>query len=241
MERWKSHVRAELFQRDSQQKQPFSGLINSYSRLAEKCELHECFWVEKQDSGFVESPETLQFQLLLKEGEQVRAKLSQKVLDVMSSLYLKEAELQYCHSQVSRYHKEALLLARSTAALQTSLSECEYALESQSKELAALRAEQGALGAELLAVRGEMEGLLGRWMEEKRGEAERVNEHNSRQERWQRFTSRLAQQQQRGEQQRGEQQRGEQQRGEQQGSLGSTPGLEPLGTAAACGSRPEPL
>ncbi|KAJ8342249.1 hypothetical protein SKAU_G00321770 [Synaphobranchus kaupii] len=201
MERWKSHVRAELFQRDCQQKEPFSGLIKTYSWLLEKCELHDCFWEEKQGSSFVQSPETFQLQLLIKEGEQVREKVSQKAAELMSSLYLKEAELQYCHSQVSRYRREALALARSAAVLQTSLSECEFALESQSKELAALQAEQGVRRVELAEAQREMEQLLERWMEEKREEAQRVNQHNSMQERWQRFTSRLARHCQRGQQQ----------------------------------------
>ncbi|XP_035289457.1 autophagy-related protein 16-1 isoform X1 [Anguilla anguilla] len=227
MERWKSHVRAELFQRDCQQKEPFSGLIKSYSRLLEKCELHECFWDEKQGSRFVESPETLQLQLLLKEGEQVREKLAQRVTDLMSSLYLKEAELQYCHSQVSRYHKEALSLARSAGALQSSLLDCEFALESQSKELAALQAEQGTRGAELTAARREVEHLLERWMEEKREEAERVNEHNSTQERWHRFTSQLAKHCRRG---------GQQQRGEPEQLTWTPPD-----TPATCEETTEPL
>ncbi|KAJ8266222.1 hypothetical protein GJAV_G00127900 [Gymnothorax javanicus] len=194
MEKWKSHVRAKLFQRDCQQKEPFSGLMKCNSRLQEKCELRERFWEEKEAFGFVESPETLQLQLLLKEGELIRERLSHKAADLRSSLYLKEAELQYCHSQVSRYHREALTLARSAAALQNSLSECESTLESQSKELAALQAEQQVWRAEVTAARRANEQLLERWMEEKRAEAERVNEHNRTLERWQRFTRRLARQ-----------------------------------------------
>ncbi|KAG9338970.1 hypothetical protein JZ751_024364, partial [Albula glossodonta] len=94
----------------------------------------------------------------------------------MSSLYLKEAELQYCHSH---------------------LSECEFTLESQSKELAMLRVEQENMRAELVEARAELEQLLERWLEEKREEAKRMNQHNdAQQRRWQSFTNRLARLQQ---------------------------------------------
>ncbi|KAJ8387887.1 hypothetical protein AAFF_G00149220 [Aldrovandia affinis] len=200
MEKWKSHVRVELFQRDCQQKEPFSGLLNSYSRLLEKCELRERLWEEKQGSSCAESLGD-PFQLLLKEGEQVRERLAQKASDLMSSLYLKEAELQYCHSQVSRYRKEALALARNASSLQNSLSECEFALESQSKELSALQAEKEVMREKLAGARQEREQMLERWLEEKSEEAERVNEHNDAQERWHRFTSRWARLRLRGRQQ----------------------------------------
>ncbi|KAG7484105.1 hypothetical protein MATL_G00045620 [Megalops atlanticus] len=198
MEKWKIHVRAKLFQRDCQQKDPFNGLFNTYSRLLEKCELRDGLWEESQESSPVGNDhvmeslrEKLQLRLQLREGELAREKLSQKVSDLTSSLYLKEAELQYCHSQVSRYRKEALSLARNASSLQSRLLECEYTLERQSKELSALRAECRALQEELVGAWQEKEQLLERWLEEKREEAERVNQHNDAQERWHHFTMRL--------------------------------------------------
>ncbi|XP_046716522.1 autophagy protein 16 isoform X3 [Silurus meridionalis] len=127
----------------------------------------------------------------LKEEQQLRQKLTQKVLDLTSDLYLKEADLQYCHSQVSRYRNEAVLLARGACCLKNDLCEYEYKLECQSKELAALKLEQRTLREELAIARQEKEELLERWLEEKKEEAERINKHNAALERWNSYAGRL--------------------------------------------------
>ncbi|XP_010891793.2 autophagy protein 16 [Esox lucius] len=195
MESWKSHVRAELFQRDCTQKDPFSGVFGTLSKLAEQFNLRETFWDEVQrpsfkgDGGLTVDHKELQLQL--RESEHITEKLSQTVSDLTTVLYLKDAELQYCHSQVSRYRKEAVTQARGANVLQVSLLNCESELERISKELTALQLEQQELRDELAAASREKEELLERWMEEKKDEAERVNRHNDTQERWHRFTRRL--------------------------------------------------
>lgn len=72
-----------------------------------------------------------------------------------------------------------MLLARGACRLKNDLSEYEYELECQSKELAALQMEQRTLREELALARQEKEELLERWLEEKREEAERMNKYNA--------------------------------------------------------------
>ncbi|XP_048838810.1 autophagy-related protein 16-1 [Brienomyrus brachyistius] len=198
MDPWRKHVRTKLFQRDLLQKDPFTGLFNTYSQLLEKCELREKVWEENQisisensssDGQTLEVP--FHVYLVLKENEKAREKLVQTVADLNASMYLKEAELQYCHSQVSRYRQEAVSQACGTTALRDTLSECEFALEQQSKELVALRSGQTALLQEMDEIRREKEELQERWLQEKIQEAHRVNLNNEAQERWHRFTRQL--------------------------------------------------
>lgn len=173
------------------------------SRLEEMLNLQMGVW-EDLEIDRIQSPNTngvlqcpveeknpLKLYLQLKEEEQVRQKLAQKVSDLTSDLYLKEAELQYCHSQVSRYRTEAVLLARGACCLKNDLSEYEYKLECQSKQLATLQSEQRSLREELALVRQEKEELLERWLEEKREEAERINKHNAALEKWNSYAGRL--------------------------------------------------
>ncbi|XP_062869679.1 autophagy-related protein 16-1 isoform X2 [Trichomycterus rosablanca] len=203
MELWKSHVRAALFKRDCLQKDSFSGLFSQVSRLEELLSLHMSLWedlerdskrssntngIKKRSSEKNDQPKLY---LQLKEGEQVRQKLAQTVSDLTSDLYLKEAELQYCHSQVTRYRKEAVLLAREACSLKNDLSDVGYKVECQSKELAVLRSEHGTLKKEMKMVRQEKEELLERWLEEKQEEAERLNKHNAALERWNHYAGRL--------------------------------------------------
>ncbi len=84
---------------------------------------------------------------------------------------------------VIHYRQEALTLAKRSNTLKATLSEQEFTLERQSKELAALCAEQKGLRTALARARREKEELLRRWMEEKREEAERLNRYNNTQER----------------------------------------------------------
>ncbi|KAL4659574.1 autophagy-related protein 16-1-like isoform X2 [Arapaima gigas] len=198
METWKSHVRAELFQRDVLQKDPFSGLFSAYSGLLEKCALRERLWEESQtfssaggDSEGQCSQVPSDHYLSLRDSEQDREKLRQTITDLQGSLCLKDAELQYCHSQVSRYRQEAVTLARNSIALQNALSECRVTVEQLWKELEALRSQQRLLLEELREVHREKEQLEERWLQEKRDEAERLNQSNEAQERWQRFAKRL--------------------------------------------------
>ncbi|KAI5629240.1 autophagy-related protein 16-1, partial [Silurus asotus] len=185
MEVWKSHVRAALIHRDCLQKDPFSGLFTKVSSLEEMLSLHMGVWEDlKRDR--------IQSRLLMAlytggNSSWMQTifllQLTQKVLDLTSDLYLKDADLQYCHSQVSRYRNEAVLLARGACCLKNDLCEYEYKLECQSKELAALKLEQRTLREELAIARQEKEELLERWLEEKKEEAERINKHNAALER----------------------------------------------------------
>ncbi|KAK3550420.1 hypothetical protein QTP86_025156, partial [Hemibagrus guttatus] len=206
MEAWRSHVRAALILRDYREKDPFSGLLTKVSRLEEMLSLHMDVWEDLERSRTqspnencnaqlqcpVEEKNPPKVYLQLKEEEQVRKKLAQKVSELTSDLYLKEAELQYCHSQVSRYRSEAVLLARGACCLKNELSEYEYQLECQSKELAALQLKQRTLREELAIARQQKEELLERWLEEKREEAERINKHNAALERWNNYAGRLS-------------------------------------------------
>ncbi|XP_017548120.1 autophagy-related protein 16-1 [Pygocentrus nattereri] len=201
MELWKSHVRAELFQRDCLQKDPFSGLFTKVSKLEELLNLHLSLWEDLERQSFssnddgikrpVEGKKTPKLYLQFRQTEHIRQKLAQKVSDLTSDLYLREAELQFCHSQVARYRTEAVLLAKEACSLKEDLSDYQYKLECQSKELAALRLEQKMLKEELAATQQEKEGLLERWLEEKKEEAERLNKHNATQERWNRFAGQM--------------------------------------------------
>lgn len=67
--------------------------------------------------------------------------------------------------------------------MKATLSEFEYTIECQSKELAALREEQRELHQALSQAWKQKEELLQRWMEEKRDEAGRLNMYNATQER----------------------------------------------------------
>ncbi|XP_034407787.1 autophagy-related protein 16-1 isoform X2 [Cyclopterus lumpus] len=130
-------------------------------------------------------------QLQLRESEHLEEKLSQTVSDLTTVLFLKEAELQYWQSRVSHYHQEALTLARGSNTLKATLSEFEFTIECQSKELSALRAEQKRVNEELTEAWREKEELLQRWMQEKREEADRLNKYNETQEGWQRLAKQL--------------------------------------------------
>uniref|UniRef100_A0A3Q4HDI0 Si:ch1073-143l10.2 n=1 Tax=Neolamprologus brichardi TaxID=32507 RepID=A0A3Q4HDI0_NEOBR len=113
----------------------------------------------------------------------------QTVSDLTTVLHLKEAELQYWQS-VSQFHQEALTLAKGSNTLKEALSEYEFTIECQSKELAALRVDQQCLKEALADALREKERLLQRWMEEKIEEADRLNNYNVTQA-WQHLTKRL--------------------------------------------------
>lgn len=84
---------------------------------------------------------------------------------------------------MSQYRQEALTLAKGSKTLKTTLSEFEFTIECQSKELGALRTEQKQLREALTQASREKEELLQRWMEEKGEEADRLNKYNDTQER----------------------------------------------------------
>lgn len=86
-------------------------------------------------------------------------------------------------SRVSRYRREALTLAKGSNTLKATLSGLEYTVECQSKELAALRAEQKGLREALARARREKDELLRRWLQEKGEVADRLNKYNETQER----------------------------------------------------------
>lgn len=74
-------------------------------------------------------------------------------------------------------------MAKGSKTLKATLSDFEFTIECQSKELAALRAEQKGLKEALAEAWREKEELLQRWMEVKREEADRLNKYNDIQER----------------------------------------------------------
>ncbi|XP_015195823.1 autophagy-related protein 16-1 [Lepisosteus oculatus] len=197
MERWKTHVRSELLKRDSLQRDPYERWFSSYSRLLERLDLRETLWEEAKQfspdaSGWVQSLEDpVRVQLELRESRLARQQQSETMSELTARLGLMEAELQYCHSQVSRYRTEAVSLSRLATTLQASLLECELQLEQQAEELAGLRQSRAELEAGLGQAEREREELLQRWLVEKREQAERVNLHNDAQERWLRLTNRL--------------------------------------------------
>ncbi|KAF7665873.1 hypothetical protein LDENG_00131120 [Lucifuga dentata] len=193
---WKNHVRAQLLQRDQTEKHPFEGVFISLSKLAERFEIRKQILDDVQSKslerpGVEVGTDTRLLHLQLRESEHLEEKLSQTVSDLTTVLYLKEAELQYWQSQVSRYRQEALTLAKGSNTLKATLHECEFTIESQSKELAALRTEQRELREAMAEAWREKEELLQRWMEEKRVEADRMNKYNDTQERWQRLARHL--------------------------------------------------
>ncbi|XP_035028782.2 autophagy-related protein 16-1 [Hippoglossus stenolepis] len=196
MANWKNHVRARLQQRDQTEKLPHVGVFTTLSQLEERFEirkqiLDDVQFNSSERDGVEAGKNTKILHLQLRETEHLSEKLSQTVSDLTSILYLKEAELQYWQSRVSQYHQEARTLAKGNNTLKATLSEFEFTLECQSKELATLRAEQEGLKETLTQARREKDELLQRWMEEKREEADRVNKNNDAQERWQRLAKQL--------------------------------------------------
>ncbi|XP_039994426.1 autophagy-related protein 16-1 [Xiphias gladius] len=193
---WKNHVRARLQQRDQTEKLPHVGVFTSLSQMEERFEIRKHILDDVQSKsselGGVEvGKNTRLLQLQLRESEHLAEKLSQTVSDLTTVLYLKEAELQYWQSRVSQYRQEALTLAKGSNTLKATLSEFEFTLECQSKELAAVQAEQKGLKEALAQSWREKEELLQRWMKEKREEADRLNKYNDTQERWQRLAKQL--------------------------------------------------
>ncbi|KAM4607264.1 autophagy-related protein 16-1 isoform 2-T2 [Polymixia lowei] len=165
---------------------------NHYLNCKSDLKFANRFWMTSRlrDGGGIDVGNRL-LHLQLRESEHLTEKLSQTVSDLTTVLYLKEAELQYWQSQVSHYRQEALTLARGRKALKTALADCEFTIETQSKELAALRKEQTELREGLAEAWREKEELLQRWMDEKREEAARLNKYNDTQERWHRLARRL--------------------------------------------------
>ncbi|XP_076599867.1 uncharacterized protein LOC143328557 [Chaetodon auriga] len=193
---WRNHVRAGLQRRDVTEKLPYVGVFTSLSQLEERFEIRKEILDDVQskslERGGVDAGKNtglLQFQL--RESEHLAEKLSQTVSDLTTVLYLKEAELQYWQSRVSHYHQEALTLAKGSKTLKATLSDFEFTIECQSKELAALQAEQKRLKQALAEAWREKEELLQRWMEVKEEEADRMNKYNDIQERWQRLAKQL--------------------------------------------------
>lgn len=135
-----------------------------------------------EKGGVEDGRHTRLLQLQLRESEHLEEKLSQTVSDLTSVLYLKEAELQYWQSRVSYLRKEALSLAKGSNSLKSTLSDYEFTLECQSKELATLHMEQKKLKEALAEAQRENDELLQRWLEKKKEEAYRVNEYNNTQE-----------------------------------------------------------
>lgn len=97
--------------------------------------------------------------------------------------YSNSQSLTLCFS-VSYLRKEALSLAKGSNSLKSTLSDYEFTLECQSKELATLHMEQKKLKEALAEAQRENDELLQRWLEKKKEEAYRVNEYNNTQEKY---------------------------------------------------------
>ncbi|XP_042358382.1 autophagy-related protein 16-1 [Plectropomus leopardus] len=196
MRSWKNHVRAGLQHRDQTEKFPYAGVFTSLSKLEERFEIRSQILDDVQSKslergGVQVGKNSRLLQLQLRESEHLAEKRSQTVSDLTTVLYLKEAELQFLQSRVSHYRQEALTLAKASNTLKATLSEFEFTIECQAKELAALRAEQKGLNEALAQACREKEELMQRWMEEKREEADRLNKHNATVERWQGLAKQL--------------------------------------------------
>ncbi|XP_063059317.1 autophagy-related protein 16-1 [Engraulis encrasicolus] len=198
MEKWRSHVRGELYRRDSLQKDPFAGLLTSLSRSGEKVDLRDKLLDSLQSClernngrGAANDDLSVPRQLALRESEEDILKLRERVRDLTASLYLKDAELQHCYAQVSRFRNEALSFGREMATLKTQVADYEYRLELQSRELRGQRLETEALRTQLATLQHDKEQLLQKWMEDKSMEAKRMNRYNRIQERCHRLTADL--------------------------------------------------
>ncbi|CAL1577620.1 unnamed protein product [Knipowitschia caucasica] len=191
MTSWKSHLRSQLSRRDRTEKLPFTGVFTRLSETQERFELRCQIW-EEMHSKSLENAEvddgrqTKLLHLQLRESEHLAEKLSQTVSDLTAVLYLKEAEIQYWQSRVSHFHKEALRLAKGSNRMKSVLSEYEFTVECQGKELVSLQKEKERLKETLAQVQRENDQLLQCWMDRRREEAYRVNEYNNTQERWHR-------------------------------------------------------
>ncbi|XP_054654698.1 autophagy-related protein 16 [Dunckerocampus dactyliophorus] len=188
---WKNQVRARLLLRDQREKHPYEGVFTSLSQLEERSEIRQQFLEEVQSNSSEGGVNVRLLQLQLRESERLAEKLSQTVSDLTTVLYLKDAELQHWQSRVSRHRQEALTLAKGGNALKATLSQQEFTIECQNKELAALHVEQKGLKEALSQAWRDKEELLQRWMEEKKQEAARLNKYNDAQERWQRLARHL--------------------------------------------------
>lgn len=184
---------AQLQQRDETEKVPFSGVFTCLSDVLELLEFRTQTLEDvhskslEKEVGVENGRQTRLLQLQLRESEHLGEKLSQTVSDLTAVLYLKEAELQHWQSRVSHYHQEALRLAKGSNSLKSTLSEYEFTVECQAKELASLQKEQERLKEALAHAQRENEQLLQRWMDKKLEEATRVNEYNNTQEKWHRL------------------------------------------------------
>lgn len=196
MESWKNHVRGQFLQRDQKEKHPFVGVFTTLSQLEERFEFRQniledvqCKSLEKGGGEVGKNSRLIQLQL--RESEHLAEKLSQTVSDLTTVMYLKEAELQYWQSCVSQFRQEALTLAKASHNLKATISEFEFTIETQSKELSALRLEQKGLKEALTQAQRDKEKLVQRWMEEKTEEAVRLNKYNDVQESWQHLAKQL--------------------------------------------------
>ncbi|XP_061767537.1 autophagy-related protein 16 [Nerophis ophidion] len=188
---WKSQVRGQLLLRDQREKHPYEGVFTSLSRLEERFESRLQILKDVQSNSSESGVNVRVLQLQLRESEHLAEKLSQTVSDLTTVLHLKDAELQHWQSRVSRHRQEALTLAKEGNALKASVARQEFAMECQTKDLAALHLERTGLKETLRQARRDKEDLLRRWMEEKEEEAARLNKYNDTQERWRRLARRL--------------------------------------------------
>lgn len=86
-------------------------------------------------------------------------------------------------SSVTQYRREALTLTKESHKLKATLSELEFTVESQSKDIKVLRAEQKRLREALAQAQEDRERLMERWIQGRREEADRLNKYNDTHER----------------------------------------------------------
>lgn len=86
-------------------------------------------------------------------------------------------------SSVTQYRREALTLTKESHKLRATLSELEFTVESQSKDIKVLLAEQKRLREALAQAQEDRERLMERWIQGRREEADRLNKYNDTHER----------------------------------------------------------
>ncbi|XP_030402776.1 autophagy-related protein 16-like isoform X3 [Gopherus evgoodei] len=183
---WRSHVRRELERRERETRR-LRGLVQSHEKLLERRDL-ERLLAEKlqmepgtQESRTPQELASLQLQqaVELAELRGAEEELAQSVSHLSDALKCSEAE---CQEQRARARR----CARELAGLSERCQELQAQLWERGQEAEGLRA---ALGAALRA----RDQLEARWVQEKQLEAQRVNEANTREERYRNQVSRLHQ------------------------------------------------
>ncbi|CAM2110564.1 unnamed protein product [Caretta caretta] len=183
---WRRHVRRELERRERETRR-LRGLVQSHERLSERRDLERLLAETLRLEPGPQAPRAplelaslrLQHAVELAELRGAQEELAQSVAHLSDALNRSEAECQEHRARAGR-------CARELAGLSGRCQELQARLWERGQEAEGLRA---ALGAALRA----RDQLEARWVQEKQLEAQRVNETNAREERYQNQVSRLRQ------------------------------------------------